>query len=142
MEALELEDSRNNSLINCSRDRTRIFYDFEISIVRRLKNKTEWIDSETACIHNIIGHCNFWVRITAKLLTPLILCALILYMSRGTYSLETIPSDRFCVKNFPRQFYLLSEFSPEICWEEIFEEIFFPFFVLMSQLRFKPRPHV
>ena len=55
------------------------------------------------------------------------LCVLILYMSGGTYSLKSTPNDRF-LRNFSWQFYLLSEFLPEICWEEVAEEIFFFYF--------------
>ena len=35
-------------------------------------------------------------------------------------------------------FYLLSEFLPEICWEEVAEEIFVHIFVLRSDLLFEP----
>ena len=48
------------------------------------------------------------------------LCVLILYMSGGTYNLKSIPNNRF-LTNFSWQFYLLSEFLPEICWEEVAE---------------------
>ena len=34
-------------------------------------------------------------------------------------------------------FYIRSEFLPEICWEEVAEEIFF-YIVLMSDLGFEP----
>ena len=55
----------------------------------------------------------------------LMLCSLILYVSGGNYSLTSLPNDRF-LRNFSQQFYfLLSEFLPEICWEEIAEQIFF-----------------
>ena len=54
-------------------------------------------------------------------------CVLILYISGGTYSLKSIPNDRFFWRNFSWQFYLLSQFLPEICWEEIAEEILFVF---------------
>ena len=50
---------------------------------------------------------------------PLMLCALILYISGGTYSLKSTPNDRFL-----RSFFLLSEILSDICWEEIAEEIF------------------
>ena len=53
------------------------------------------------------------------------LCALILYVSGGTYSLTSAPNDRFYLETFYGNFYFLSEFLPEICWEEIAEEIFF-----------------
>ena len=47
---------------------------------------------------------------------------------RGTRSLKSIPNDRFFEKLFmPVFFYLPSEFLPEICWEEIGDEIFFMF---------------
>ena len=48
----------------------------------------------------IIGHYNPSVRITTWLTTPLILCALILYMSGGTYSLKSTPNDKFYLRNF------------------------------------------
>ena len=48
------------------------------------------------------------------LLTSLMLCVL-------------TPNDRFFLRNFSWQFYLLSEFMPEICWDEIIEEIIFVF---------------
>ena len=54
------------------------------------------------------------------------LCALILYMSGGLYYLNSTPNDRF-LRIFSWQFYLLSEILPEICWEEIAEEIYFFF---------------
>ena len=44
----------------------------------------------------------------------LMLCVLILYISGQTYSLKLIPNDRF-IRNSLWQFYLLSEFLPEIC---------------------------
>ena len=51
---------------------------------------------------------------------------LIVSINRCTYSLKTIPNDSF-LRKFTLQFYLLSEFLPKICWEEINEEIFFFF---------------
>ena len=48
---------------------------------------------------------------------PLILRVLILYVSGGTYSLTGFS------ETFLWQVYILSEFLPEICWEEIAEEI-------------------
>ena len=61
------------------------------------------------------------------------LCALILYMSGGIYSLKSTLNYIF-LKSFSWQFYLLLEFLPEICWKEVTEEIFSYFFVLMSDL--------
>ena len=56
------------------------------------------------------------------------LCVLILYMSGATCSrmphAESTPKPRF-LRNFSRQFYLLSELLPEIYWEEAAEEILF-----------------
>ena len=47
----------------------------------------------------MIDHYNPSVRIIAQLLTPLMMWALILYVSGGTYSLMSTPNDRF-VRNF------------------------------------------
>ena len=48
----------------------------------------------------------------------LCLYVLILYICGGTYSLKSIPNDKFFfLKNFSWRIYLLSEFLPEICWE-------------------------
>ena len=48
-------------------------------------------------------------------------------MSGVTYSLKSIQNDRFFEKVFIA-IYLLSEFLPEICSEEVAEEIFFSYF--------------
>ena len=57
----------------------------------------------------IIGHYNPSVRPSlAWLLTPLMLCALILYVSGETYSLTSTQNDRIW-KKFSWQVYLLSE---------------------------------
>ena len=42
------------------------------------------------------------------------LCVLNLYKSGGAYSLKSTPNDRFFEKIFHDNFYLLSEFLPEI----------------------------
>ena len=49
------------------------------------------------------------------------LCVLILYSSKST------PNDWLFEKLFMAIFYLFPEFLPEICWEEIAEEILFVF---------------
>ena len=49
------------------------------------------------------------------------LCKLILYISGGTYSLKWTPNNKLFEKQF--YFILLSEFLPEICSEEINEEL-------------------
>ena len=66
------------------------------------------------------------------------LCVLILYISGGIYSLKSIPNDKFSEKLFMALLFLLSEFLPEIYWEEIAEEILFSYIVLMSGLGLEP----
>ena len=63
------------------------------------------------------------------------LCVLILYISGGTYSFKVDNKTTDFSRNFSQKFYLLSEFLPEICWEEIAEEILFVIlaFRLISQ---------
>ena len=51
------------------------------------------------------------------------LCVLILYISGGTYSLKSTSNNTFFEKPFHGSFNLLSEFLPEICWEEIAKEL-------------------
>ena len=59
----------------------------------------------------IIGHYNPSVRITAQLLTLLMLCALILYVSGGTYSLTSTPNDRFLRNLFMARLFTLRVFA-------------------------------
>ena len=84
--------------------------------------KYVWLMNLLILIYTYIIH-NPLVRITTYFLTPLMLSVLILYMSGGTYSLKSTPNGRFLIK-FSWQFYLFSEFLPEIFWEEIAYEIF------------------
>ena len=56
--------------------------------------------------------------------TTYVVFVLILSTSGGTYSLKSISNNRF-LRNFSWQFYLLSEFLPEIYWEEAVIEFFF-----------------
>ena len=42
----------------------------------------------------------------------------------GEYSLKSTPNDRFFWETFHGNFILLSEFLPEVCWEEIAKEHF------------------
>ena len=44
-------------------------------------------------------------------------------MSAGTYSLKSTPNDKIFFKLYMEIFLLLSEFLPEIRWEEIAVEI-------------------
>ena len=55
-----------------------------------------------------------------------VVCVLILYISGETYSWKSTPNDRFFEKLL-MAILLLSEFLPEIYWEEIAEEILFLF---------------
>ena len=66
----------------------------------------------------IIGHYPSF-RTTANLLTPLMFCALSLYVTDGAYSLTLTLNPRFEKLCYCR-FEFLSEF-----WEKIAEEIFF-----------------
>ena len=61
----------------------------------------------------IIGHYNASVRITTQLLTPFMLCALILYMNGGTYNLESTPNDRFL-----RSFFLSNVMFSQSFWQK------------------------
>ena len=65
------------------------------------------------------------------------LCVLILYVSGGTYKYKVDSERQIFWKTFHGSFILLSEFLPEICWEEIAEEILFVF-CLMSGLGLEP----
>ena len=73
----------------------------------------------------VIGHYSPSVRIID--LVSHTTCVLILYISSGTYSLKSTPNDRFFEKLFIATLYQHSDFLPEICWEEIAEEMFFVF---------------
>ena len=55
--------------------------------------------------------------------------ALIFGMWGQTRSLKLTPNDKFFYETFSWQFYLLSEFLPEICWEAVAKEIIV-FFIL------------
>ena len=56
-----------------------------------------------------------------------------------------VDSDRqIFEKLFMTILFLLSEFLPEICWEEVAAEIVLSYFVYleMPELGFEPRPHI
>ena len=90
--------------------------------VRNSQNlKITVIFHHALCIH-IIDHFNPLVRITTQLLIPILLCALILYMSAETYRF-------FCFETFYGFFYLSSEFLPEICQEDVAQKYFLYFLV-------------
>ena len=85
----------------------------------------------------IIGHYNPSVRITAQLLTPLMLCVLILYESGGTYSLTSTLNDRFFGNSFTTDLFTLRVFarnSPK--------KYFFSYFVSMADLKYEPGLYV
>ena len=83
-----------------------------------------------------IGHDNPSVRIMTWLVTPLMLW-------RETYSLKSIPNDRFYEKLFVAILFTLRVFAKNLL-REGGEEIFFSYFVLMemSDLGSEPRPHI
>ena len=55
------------------------------------------------------------------------LCVLFLYISGGTYSFKVDSEQQIFWETFHGNFILLSEFLPEIRWEEIADEILFVF---------------
>ena len=59
----------------------------------------------------IIGHYNPSNRITAKLITPLLLCALIFYMSGGTYNLTSSTNRQI----FGKPLYVRFIYSQSFC---------------------------
>ena len=61
----------------------------------RVSNKYVFVNSTRILLIYIIGHYNLSVRITAQLLTQLMLCALILYVSGGTFNLTSTPNNKF-----------------------------------------------
>ena len=71
----------------------------------------------------IIDHYNPSVRITVKLLTPLMLNALILYINGGTYSFKVDSERHIFEKLFIAILFTFTVFLPEICREEVAEEI-------------------
>ena len=84
----------------------------------------------TLCINNtyVIGRYNPSVRIIDLVShTTYVVCVNFLYISGGAYSLKSTPNDRFFEKLFLAILFWHSEFLPEICSEEIAEEILFVF---------------
>ena len=67
------------------------------------------------------------------------LYALILYTSGGTYTLKSTPNDRFLRSFFMAGLFALKEFLPDICWEEVAEDVFsYYFHILLDYVDFKP----
>ena len=76
----------------------------------------------------IIGHYNPSVRIIDLVShTTYVVCVNFIHKWRWTYSLKSTPNDRFFWETFHDNFINFSEFLPEICWEEIAEEILLVF---------------
>ena len=75
----------------------------------------------------IVGHYNPSVRIFDLVShTTYVVCVNFIHKWRDLQF--KVDSERqIFLRNFPWQFYLLSVFLPEICWEEIAEEILFVF---------------
>ena len=75
---------------------------------------------------NIIGHYNPSIRIIDLFFhTTYVVCVNFIHKWRDLQF--KVDSKRQIWETFSWQFYLLSEFLPEICWEEIAEEILFVF---------------
>ena len=73
----------------------------------------------------IIGHYNPSVGITTQLLIPLMLCALILYVSGETYILTSTPNDRFFVKPFHGSFIYSKSFCQKLAERKSPKKYFF-----------------
>ena len=77
----------------------------------------------------IIGHYNPLVRITAKLPTPLMLCALISYVSSGINCLTSTPNERFLRNFFMAGLFTLRVFAGNLQWGNRRGNFFFFFFI-------------
>ena len=76
----------------------------------------------------ISGHYNPSVRIIDLVShTTYVVCVNIIHKWGDLQFKVDFERQIFCLRNFSWQFYLLTEFLPEICWEEIAEEILFVF---------------
>ena len=100
----------------------------KIALKRIHKKKKTEVVINYACLPLLQFHCclqyihyNLLVRITTYLLTPLMLCVLILYLAGSTNSLKSFPIDKF-LRNFSWLFYLFSEFLPLCCRGDVPED--------------------
>ena len=93
----------------------------------KLKLRLIWIYICALNISYIIGHYNPSVRITGLVShTTYVVCVNFIHKWRDLQF--KIDSERKIFwETFLWQFYLLSEFLPEICWEQIAQEILFVF---------------
>ena len=87
-------------------------YLYPFFILMLSSHNTNWILSEPRVFTQNWPN-SYWIAVT--------------YISGGIYSLKSTPNDRFFLRNFSWQLYLLSEFLPEICWKEIAEKFLFVF---------------
>ena len=78
----------------------------------------------------IISRYDSSVKMTAYLLTPLTLCALILYVSGGTYSLTSTPNDRILRKIFHGKFI----YSQNVCQKSAESKSPKKYFILIPDL--------
>ena len=88
-----------------------------------------------------IGHYNPSLRITDLVTTPLMLCALTLYMNGGTYSLKSTPKHKF----FEELFLAIFIYSQTFCQKSAGRKSpkkYFSYFLLMSGLALEPRRYV
>ena len=81
---------------------------------------------ELADIHIFFVHYTPSVRIIDIMVSHTIYVVCFNFIHKW-WDLQSTPNDRFFLRNFSWQFYLLSEFLTEICWGEIPEEILFVF---------------
>ena len=84
----------------------------------------------------IIGYYNTSVKITAQLLTPLMLSVLILYMRGWTFSLTPTLNDRFLREFFMADLFTFRAFARKLLRVCRQRNIFFSHFVLMPVLRY------
>ena len=82
---------------------------------------------------DVIAHYNHSVWIAMELLTPHMLCVLILSLSGAAYSLKFTPNNKF-LKTISWQFNLLAECLPESCWAAVSEDIYFFIFRFVKSL--------
>ena len=86
----------------------------------------------------IIGYYNTSVRITDLVsYITYVVCANFIHKWRDL-QIKVYSERQIFWETFHCSFYLLLEFLPEICWEEIAEKILFLYFILISGLGLEP----
>ena len=76
----------------------------------------------SSCWYRLSMTQNLQIHTDLVLYNTYVVCVHFLYMSGGTYSLKSTPNDGLFEKLFMAVF-IYSQFLPEICWEEIAEDI-------------------